>query len=99
MGSIGQVESTSQRMSAADNDPQLALALTQMELRFGNLMSQITLMFNVMLRFMKDGNVAQFRAAKAAMLEMSLSLRSAHEVAVEHLRNLPYPCISTESSS
>ncbi len=40
---------------------------------------------------MKDGNVAQFRAAKAAMLEMSLSLRGAHEVAVEHLRSLPIP--------
>ncbi len=99
MGSIGQAESTSQRMSAADGDPQLALALIRMEQRFGNLMSQITLMFNVMLQFMKDGNVAQFRAAKAAMLEMSLSLRSAHEVAVGHLRELPYPYDSTESSS
>ena len=91
MGNIGQVGPIDLRMSAAEGDPQLAIALAQMELRFGNLMSQITLIFNVMLRFMKDGNVAQFRAAKAAMLEMSLSLRSAHEVAVEHLRSLPIP--------
>ena len=91
MGSIGQVGPVGPRMSAAEGDPQLATALTQMELRFGNLMSQITLIFNVMLRFMKDGNVAQFRAAKAAMLELSLSLRAAHEIAVEHLRSLPIP--------
>ena len=91
MGSIGQVGPVGPRMSAAEGDPQLATALTQMELRFGNLMSQITLIFNVMLRFMKGGNVAQFRAAKAAMLELSLSLRAAHEIAVEHLRSLPIP--------
>ena len=91
MGGIGLAESASQVKSAADGDPQLALAMVQMEQRFGNMMSQITLMFNVMLQFMRDGNVAQFRAAKAAMLEMSLSLRSAHEVAVEHLRSLPIP--------
>ncbi len=91
MGGIEQVEPIDLRMSAAEGDPQLALALGQMELRFGNLMSQITLMFDVMLRFMHDGNVAQFRAAKTAMMEMSLSLRSAHEKAVEHLRSLPIP--------
>ncbi len=66
MGSIGQVGPLNLSMSAAAGDAQLALALDQMGLGFGNLMSQITLMFNVMLRFMKDGNVAQFRAAKAA---------------------------------
>ena len=100
MGDIGQdrdrpeghrPESLRIGRSAADGDPQLADALDRMEMRFGNLMSQITLIFNVMIRFMKDGNVAQFRAAKAAMLEMSLSLREAHEVAVEHLRSLPIP--------
>ena len=91
MGSIGQVGPVGPRMSAAEGDPQLATALTQMELRFVNLMGQITLIFNVMIRFMKDGNVAQFRAAKAAMLELSLSLRAAHEIAVEHLRSLPIP--------
>ena len=98
MGGIGLAESASQVKSAADGDPQLALAMVQMEQRFGNMMSQITLMFNVMLQFMRDGNVAQFRAAKAAMLEMSLSLVSAHEVAVRHLRELPYPYNSTENS-
>ena len=98
MGGIGIAESASQVTSAADGDPQLALAMVHMEQRFGNMMSQITLMFNVMLQFMRDGNVAQFRAAKAAMLEMSLSLVSAHEVAVGHLRELPYPYNSTESS-
>ena len=78
-------------MSLIQNDPQLALALVQMELRFGNLMSQMTLIFNTMLRFMKDGNVWQFRAAKAALWEMSQSLRAAHDVAVGHLRSLPIP--------
>ncbi len=91
MGSVGATGPLDFSMSAAEGDPQLATALDQMDLRFGNLMSQIKLIFNVMLRFMKDGNVAQFRAAKAAMLEMSLSLRGAHEVAVEHLRSLPIP--------
>ncbi len=98
MGGIGLAESASQVKSAADGDPQLALAMVQMEQRFGNMMSQISLMFNVMLQFMRDGNVAQFRAAKAAMLEMSLSLVSAHEVAARHLRELPYPYNSTENS-
>ncbi len=96
MGGVGLAESASQVKSAADGDPQLALAMVQMEQRFGNMMSQITLMFNVMLQFMRDGNVAQFRAAKAAMLEMSLSLVSAHEVAARHLRELPYPYNPTE---
>ena len=95
MGDIGQDRDRpeGQRIgrSAADGDPQLAEALDRMEMRFGNLMSQITLIFNVMIRFMKDGNVAQFRAAKAAMLELSLSLRAAHEIAVDHLRGLPIP--------
>ena len=102
MGDIGQdrdipeghrPDSRSRRigLSAADGDPQLADALDRMEMRFGNLMSQINLIFNVMIRFMKDGNVAQFRAAKAAMLELSLSLRAAHEIAVGHLRGLPIP--------
>jgi hypothetical protein len=78
-------------MSAAGDDPQLALALVRMELRFGNLMSQITLMFTAMVRFMKDGNVRQFRAAKLALKEMSESLRLAHETAANHLRNFPIP--------
>ena len=91
MGSVGQAGPLDFSMNAAAGDPQIATALDQMELRFGTLMSQIKLIFNLMLRFMKDGNVAQFRAAKAAMLEMSLSLREAHEVAVEHLRSIPIP--------
>jgi hypothetical protein len=62
-----------------------------MELRFGNLMSQITLMFTAMVRFMKDGNVRQYRAAKLALKEMSESLRLAHETAANHLRNFPIP--------
>ena len=80
-----------QRMSVTDNDPQLALALVRMELRFGNMMSQISLVFNAMLRFMKDGNVRQFRAAKAAMREMSESLRSTLETAAGSLRSIPVP--------
>ena len=93
MGDIGQDRPIGPRVrrSAADGDPQLADALDRMEVRFGNLMSQITLIFNVMLRFMKDGDVAQFRAAKAALSELSLSLRTAHTIAVDHLRGLPIP--------
>ena len=92
MGDIGQDGPVGPRTgSVTENDLPLLEALVRMEMRFGNLMSQITLIFNVMLRFMKDGNVAQFRAAKAAMLELSLSLRAAHEIAVGHLRGLPIP--------
>ena len=78
-------------MSVTQNDPQLVLALIWMELRFGQMISQITLVFNAMIRFMKDGNVGQFRAAKVAMREMSQSLRLALETATGHLRSLPVP--------
>ena len=78
-------------MSVTQNDPQLVLALIRMELRFGQMMNQITLVFNAMLRFMKDGNVGQFRAAKEAMREMSQTLRLALETATVHLRSLPVP--------
>ena len=93
MGDIGQDRPEGSRIgrSAADGDIPLLEALARMEMRFGNLMTQLTLIFNVMIRFMKDGNVAQYRAAKDAMLELSLSLRAAHEIAVSHLRGLPIP--------
>ena len=78
-------------MSVTKNDPQLLLALIRMELRFGQMMSQITLVFNAMIQFMKDGNVGQFRAAKDAMGEMSQSLRLALEAAASHLRSIPVP--------
>ena len=77
--------------AAADSDPQLALALVRMELRFGNMMSQFSIAFNAMLRFMKNGNVRQFRAAKAAMREMSESLRLTLETAAGSLRSIPVP--------
>ena len=80
-----------QRMSVTENDPQLALALVRMELRFGQMINQITLVFNAMLRFMKDGNVRQFRAAKAAMWEMSQSLRLTLETAASRLCSVPVP--------
>ena len=80
-----------QKMSVTDNDPQLALALVRMELRFGNMMSQFSIAFNAMLRFMKDGNVRQFRAAKAAMREMSESLRLTLETATGSLHSIPVP--------
>jgi hypothetical protein len=44
-----------------------------------------------MLRFMKHGNVRQWRAAKAAMREMSQSLTLALETSTRHLRSLPVP--------
>ena len=78
-------------MSVTKNDPQLLLALIRMELRFGQLMSQITLVFNAMIRFMKDGNVGQFRAAKIAMKEMSEILRLALETSSRQLRSIPVP--------
>jgi hypothetical protein len=78
-------------MSVVESDPQLSLALVQMELRFSVMINQITLVFNAMLRAMKDGNVRQFRAAKVAMKEMSQSLRLTLETAASHLRSLPVP--------
>ena len=78
-------------MSVTKNDPQLLLALIKMELRFGQMMSQITLVFNAMIRFMKDGNVGQFRAAKIAMKEMSEILRLALETSSRQLRSIPVP--------
>ena len=80
-----------QRMSVADNEPQLALALIRMELRFSQMINQITLVFNAMMRFMKHGNVRQWRAAKTAMQDMSRSLTSVLETGTRHLRSLPVP--------
>ena len=77
--------------AAADNDPQLALALVRMELRFGNLMSQFSIAFNAMLRYMKNGNVRQYRAASAAMREMSESLNQIIATAARSLRSIPIP--------
>ncbi len=45
MGSVGATGPLDFSMSAAEGDPQLATALDQMDLRFGNLMSQIKLIF------------------------------------------------------
>ena len=80
-----------QRMSVADNEPQLALALIRMELRFSQMINQITLVFNAMMRFMKHGNVRQWRAAKTAMQDMSRSLTSVLETGTRHHRSLPVP--------
>jgi hypothetical protein len=62
-----------------------------MELRFSQMKNQITLVFNAMLRFMKHGNVGQWRAAKVAMQEMSKSLTLVLEAAASHLCSLPVP--------
>ncbi len=78
-------------MSVLDNEPELALALVRMEFRFSQMISQITLVFNAMVRFMKHGNVAQWRAAKAAMQDMSRSLTTVLDTATSHLRSLPVP--------
>ncbi len=80
-----------QRMSVTQQEPQLALALIRMELRFSQMINQITLVFNAMLRFMKHGNIGQWRAAKVAMKEMSRSLTLVLETAASHLRGLPVP--------
>jgi hypothetical protein len=78
-------------MSVLDNEPELALALVRMEFRFSQMISQITLVFNAMVRFMKHGNVAQWRAAKTAMQDMSRSLTTVLDTATAHLRSLPVP--------
>ena len=78
-------------MSVLDNEPQLALALVRMEFRFSQMINQITLVFNAMVRFMKHGNVAQWRAAKTAMQDMSRSLTTVLDTATAHLRSLPVP--------
>ena len=78
-------------MSVLDNEPELALALVRMEFRFSQMISQITLVFNAMVRFMKHGNVAQWRAAKTAMQDMSRSLTTVLNTATAHLRSLPVP--------
>ncbi len=77
--------------AAADSDPQLALALVRMELRFGNMMSQFSIAFNALLRYMKNGNVRQYRAASAAMREMSESLNQIIATAARNLRSIPIP--------
>ena len=78
-------------MSVTQQTPELLLALVRMELRFSQMMNQITLVFNAMLRFMKHGNVGQWRAAKVAMREMSHSLALVLETATSNLRSLPVP--------
>ena len=78
-------------MSVLDNEQELALALVRMEFRFSQMISQITLVFNAMVRFMKHGNVAQWRAAKTAMQDMSRSLTTVLDTATAHLRSLPVP--------
>ena len=78
-------------MSVLDNEPELALALVRMEFRFSQMISQITLVFNAMVRFMKHGNVAQWRAAKTAMQDMSRSLTTVLNTATAQLRSLPIP--------
>ena len=80
-----------QRMSVVEHDPKLALALIRMELRFSQMINQITLVFNAMMRFMKHGNTGQWRAAKTAMQDMSRSLLSVLDTATSHLRALPVP--------
>ena len=78
-------------VSVTDNDPQLALALIRMEFRFSQLINQITLVFNAMMRFMKHGNIAQWRAAKEAMRTMSQALTLALQTSTSQLRSLPVP--------
>jgi hypothetical protein len=78
-------------VSVIDNDPQLALALVRMEFRFSQLINQITLVFNAMLRFMKHGNIPQWRAAKEAMRTLSQALTLALQTSSSQLRNLPIP--------
>ena len=77
--------------AAADGDPILALALVRMELRFGNLMNQFSIAFNALLRYMKNGNVRQFRAAKVAMREMSESLNRTIATTARSIRSIPIP--------
>ena len=78
-------------MSVTQNDPELLMSLIRMEARFEQLITQIKLIFNALIRFMKDGNVRQFRAAKVGMREYSETLRLALETATGHLRSLPVP--------
>ena len=87
----GQKEPPKQIVCVTDNDPQLALALVRMEFRFSQLINQITLVFNCMLRFMKHGNIPQWRAAKEAMRALSQALTLALQTSSSHLRNLPVP--------
>ena len=77
--------------AALDRNPQLELALARMELRFGNLMSQFSIVFNAMLRYMKDGNIRQYRAASAALRAMSDSLNQVLATASHSLRDIPLP--------
>ena len=88
------LENNSSPMSfaaALARNPILELALTQMELRFGNLMSQFSIVFNAMLRYMKDGNIRQYRAASATLREMSDSLNQVLATASRSLRDIPLP--------
>ena len=87
----GQVGPPKQIVCVIDNDPQLALALVRMEFRFSQLINQITLVFNAMLRFMKHGNIPQWRAAKEAMRTLSQALTLALQTSSSQLRNLPIP--------
>ena len=86
-----QVRPPNQIVCVIDNDPQLALALVRMEFRFSQLINQITLVFNAMLRFMKHGNIPQWRAAKEAMRTLSQALTLALQTSSSQLRNLPIP--------
>ena len=77
--------------AALDRNPQLELALARMELRFGNLMSQFSIIFDAMIRYMKDGNIRQYRAASDALRAMSDSLNLALATASQSLRDIPLP--------
>ncbi len=88
------LENNSSPMSfaaALARNPILELALTQMELRFGNLMSQFKVVFAAMIRYMKGGNIRQYRATIAALRAMSDSLYQVLGTASRSLRDIPLP--------
>ena len=77
--------------AALTRNPLLELALTQMELRFGNLLSQFKIVFSAMIRYMKNGNLRQYRATMDAMRAMSDSLFQVLGTASRSLRAIPLP--------
>ncbi len=88
------LETNSFKMSfaaALTRNPLLELALTQMELRFGNLLSQFKIVFSAMIRYMKNGNLRQYRATMDAMRAMSDSLFQVLGTASRSLRAIPLP--------
>ncbi len=88
------LETNSFKMSFAAaliRNPLLELALTQMELRFGNLLSQFRVVFSAMIRYMKNGNIRQYRATIDAMRAMSDSLYQVLGTASRSLRDIPLP--------